>query len=414
METFIHITGVQYDCTENDIASVMEAMGREKPEVLLVTQPTHDFGIIVHALTGTTSRGVVSRFDLENVLAMMRHDGKSVLVGKVAETYPEGRCYCVSVTGDYPETDTPTDDSADIWNEWQWTDAPLMDSSPDDKRLDISLKVVLAELQHNGSMGRKTLLQHLNVVLCLAKWDVSRETQTQLDRILRLVCNHPDSEVRALAPSLRHIVTALGSDTRKRLFAEEYLPMLCKSEEAEQMKQQWYAVHKADMSDISGWHPAINRQLETIEACLMRLPADLRYQKDQFGSLMHRLLYLNIPRQKLLMLLSAIVLRRQMKAMLGLAEDDTANACDEAERQLVVRLAPIFYGKTDSARDFLLLAKGQKCADITTMVSRWVREKRICAAHCHRPLWTLLHDAGIYNASESNWNMQLCTRKSWA
>jgi len=81
MKALIQITGVQYACTENDIDAVMAAMEKEKPEVLLVTEQTHDYGIIVRAVVGTAYRGVVSRFDLELVLGMMHHDGTPVLVG---------------------------------------------------------------------------------------------------------------------------------------------------------------------------------------------------------------------------------------------------------------------------------------------------------------------------------------------
>ena len=45
----------------------------------------------------------------------------------------------------------------------------------------------------------------------------------------------------------------------------------------------------------------------------------------------------------------------------------------------------IFYGDTERVRKFLLLARGQKGADITSLVSRWVRDSHICAALCHRP-----------------------------
>ena len=155
------------------------------------------------------------------------------------------------------------------------------------------------------------------------------------------------------------------------------------------------------------------QQLETIEACLLKLPADLCYQKDQFGELMHRLIYLNIPRRKLQMLQSALVLQQCLRRQLGLSDDDSASLLDKRERDLALQLAPIFYGNTDDAREFLLLARGQKPSDITTLVTLWVRDKRICAANCHRPLWTILHEAGIYTATESNWNMHLDIRKAW-
>ena len=413
MKTLIQITGVRYACEGNDIQAVMAELEQQKPEVLLVTEQTHDFGIIVQALIGTTNRGVVSRFDLEQVLRMMQHDNTSVLVGRVAETDLEGHCYTVCINGDYPTPDSTTDDSPDLWADWNWTGAPLLDSSPDDRRLDISLKVALAELRRSGSMNKQTLLEHLDIILQLARWDVSKETHGQLSQIRQLVSQHSDNDVRALAPQLRHTLTALGSKKRTREFQDTYLPELCQSEEAERMHRQWCAMHKAELSDIKQWQPTISRQLDAIEECLMRLPADLFYQKDQFGDLMHRLLYLNTPRKKLIMLLSAMVLRRQLRKLLGLSEDDATSILEEAERQLILRLAPIFHGNTDSVREFLMLVREQKSADITSLVNLWVRDKRICFDHCHRPLWIALHDAGIYKATESNWNMQLDIRKAW-
>ncbi len=412
METLIQITGVQYACNEADVGAVMSALERQKPEVLLVTEQTHDFGIIVRALVGTAYRGVVSRFDLEHVLCMMQHNGTSVLVGRVTDTDCEGRCYNISVSGDYPTPSGNPDDSTSIWTEWQWTGAPLMDSNPEDCRLDISLKVVLAELRRSGSMNKQTLLEHLALILQLAQWDVCQETQQQLSQIRQLVNRHADPDVRALAPKLRRTLTALGSKERIGEFQSRYLPMLCQSAEAGRMHQQWCLIHNAELSDVKQWEPTITRQLDVIEESLLKLPADLYYQKDTFGELMHRLLYLSIPRRKLLMLLSALVLRKQLRRQLGLDEEGTGNM-DENERQLILRLAPIFNGNTDNAREFLLLTREMNPLDITHLVNLWVMEKRISYVHCHRPLWTVLHDAGIYTLTEANWNIQLNVRKAW-
>ena len=180
METLIQITGVQYTCAEADLRSVMTGMQQQKPEVLLVTEQTHDFGIIVRALVGTEYRGVVSRFDLKSVLRMMQYGNTSVIVGKVEDTDSDGGCYNIKVCENYPTDDDSPDALPDIWADWHWTGAPLMDNSPEDCRLDISLKVVLTELQRSGSMNKQTLLEHLALIMELARWDVSRETQQQL------------------------------------------------------------------------------------------------------------------------------------------------------------------------------------------------------------------------------------------
>jgi hypothetical protein len=48
----------------------------------------------------------------------------------------------------------------------------------------------------------------------------------------------------------------------------------------------------------------------------------------------------------------------------------------------------------------------------THIVNLWVREKRISSTHCRRPLWTVLHEAGIYKPTESNWNTQIIVRRN--
>ncbi|MBQ4229437.1 MAG: hypothetical protein II675_06555 [Bacteroidaceae bacterium] len=410
MKTLVQITGVQYACPENSVLAVMAELEKQHPEVLLVTEHTHDYGIIVRALIGTEYRGVVSRFDIEQVLRMMQHDSTATLVGQLAETDLEGRCFTVCIDGDYPTPDTPNDNQTGIWSNWQWTGAPLLDSTADDRRLDISLKVTLAGLRQSGKIDKQTLLEHLDIVLKHARWDISRETQKQLNEVRNLLGQHTDNDLRALAPKFRHTLTALGSKKRTKEFQDTYLPELCRSDEAGRMRQQWYDMHKAELGNLKQWEPTINTQLEAIENCLMSLPADLCYQRDLFGDLMHRLLYLDIPRRKLNMLLSALVLRRLLRRLLGLPEDNDTSIDNEAERLLIKELTPIFNYNPDWAHDFLLLAKGKKTTDITHLVSHWVRDRRICPDHCHRPLWTALHDAGIYNASESNWNLALNVR----
>ena len=411
METLIQITGLQYACEGTDVATLMAELEEQRPEVLLVKEQTNDFGIVVRALTGTRSCGVVSRFDLEQTLGMMQHDNTPVLVGRVAETNSEGRCFSISVCGDYPTPDSSAANNNSLWDNWQWTGAPLMDSSPEERRLDISLKIASAELQQHRGVNRQTLLEHLNIILQLTNWDISSETQQQLGTIRRLVGRHPDSEVRALAPLLRHSLNALGSRQRGTEFRDIYLPQLCKSTEAEHMNNLWCQANVGHLGKPELWKPTIIRQLETIEANLRLLPAGLYYQTERFDMLMHRLLYIGIPRRKLVMLLSAIVLRQLLRQQIGLQTGTTDNAAEERELQLAQQLAPTFYGNTTKALNFLMLVKGKKPSDITRLVSQWVADKHIRADLCHRPLWTILHEADIYTATESNWNAMLNIRK---
>lgn len=80
---------------------------------------------------------------------------------------------------------------------------------------------------------------------------------------------------------------------------------------------------------------------------------------------------------------------------------------DERQQDIINKLTPLFFGIEKDAKDFLARIHGMKPTQITQLVNRLVTEKKISELSCHRPLWKVLHDAGIYTPSESNWNMQV-------
>ena len=77
------------------------------------------------------------------------------------------------------------------------------------------------------------------------------------------------------------------------------------------------------------------------------------------------------------------------------------------EDALLAQLLPMFYGSEDNAKEFLGSIRGMKGKQITDMVNMMIAEKKLSELSCHRDLYTVLHDAGIYDKSESNWNMQV-------
>ena len=75
--------------------------------------------------------------------------------------------------------------------------------------------------------------------------------------------------------------------------------------------------------------------------------------------------------------------------------------------EVVELLKPIFYGSEENARAFYDSIQGMKPTQITDKVNQLVAEKKISELSKHRDLWKVLHDYGIYERSESNWNMQV-------
>ena len=80
---------------------------------------------------------------------------------------------------------------------------------------------------------------------------------------------------------------------------------------------------------------------------------------------------------------------------------------NDQQQNVVEKLKPMFYGQVEDAKTFLVSIQGMKPTQITDKVNQLVREKKISDMSKHRDLCKVLHDCGIYDKSESNWNMQV-------
>ena len=80
---------------------------------------------------------------------------------------------------------------------------------------------------------------------------------------------------------------------------------------------------------------------------------------------------------------------------------------DEQQQDVVEKLKPMFYGQLEDAKAFLVSIQGMKPTQITDKVKQLVSDKKISDMSMHRDLWKVLHDCGIYDKSESNWNQQV-------
>ena len=77
----------------------------------------------------------------------------------------------------------------------------------------------------------------------------------------------------------------------------------------------------------------------------------------------------------------------------------------KCEVNLEERLSPVFYNNDENVRQFLREIKGMQANDITDMVNRWVKDKRISDYGNSRKgvLGEILNDAGLYTKSRQNW-----------
>lgn len=70
---------------------------------------------------------------------------------------------------------------------------------------------------------------------------------------------------------------------------------------------------------------------------------------------------------------------------------------------------PIFYNNEADVRQFLKEIAGMPSGDVTDLVNRWVKDKRISDYGNSRKgtLWEILNDAGLYTKSRQNWNRRV-------
>ena len=76
-------------------------------------------------------------------------------------------------------------------------------------------------------------------------------------------------------------------------------------------------------------------------------------------------------------------------------------------KEIVAKLSPIFFNDESEASSFLSEIQDMKPKQITDMVNKLVRARIISEMSRKRELWSVLHDYGLYEKSESNWNSQV-------
>lgn len=120
----------------------------------------------------------------------------------------------------------------------------------------------------------------------------------------------------------------------------------------------------------------------------------------QLDAMALRVNYLDLSREELYELYAVLLLLEQLEAVMSFTVDRNID-------EIVSQLKPIFFGLEYNARSFLEDAMKMKPKEITDRVNQLVDEGIISELSRKRDLWKVLHDNGIYDKSESNWNLQV-------
>lgn len=79
--------------------------------------------------------------------------------------------------------------------------------------------------------------------------------------------------------------------------------------------------------------------------------------------------------------------------------------CDDEE--WIGEIASCFFGVKENALEFVRLARVLKPKQITDLVNAWLVQRKISEKSFKRDLYMPLHEHGVYECSESNWNSQV-------
>ena len=121
-----------------------------------------------------------------------------------------------------------------------------------------------------------------------------------------------------------------------------------------------------------------------------------KYMFQHFGDLTHK---------QHIAMFEYDVQMKQIHEDIERLEKEERCAEGEMEEEMKEKRMPIFYNNEDDVEVFLKEIKGMSPNDITDLVNRWVKEKRISDYGNSRKgdLWTMLNDAGLYTKSRQNW-----------
>lgn len=100
-------------------------------------------------------------------------------------------------------------------------------------------------------------------------------------------------------------------------------------------------------------------------------------------------------------------LRLQTIGMLSIVWLEQHVSTNNQYSEIIRKLKPMFYGDEDEAKAFLTSIQGMKSTQITNKVNQLARENKISELSRKRDLWKVLHNCGIYEKTETNWNNQV-------
>lgn len=384
----LHINGLtHHDIAARREAFVSTAVGRR---MVLRAAPCRESERAVAAYVGADMVGYVARLDLDVAWAAMKGMGTKVLRGEIESA----KAYSLVFGCEVDCVDERTTAATALPEGWQYT-GPMMPELELWHRLDYlggEMEMMLAEER----VDVEGFMELFEAFCRLAPYDVSSEMMMCRRRLLYRLEDSYEPKLLDAADALEELSQRMGGDHGMAALGRWMKHELPASKEAQAMRS---------------WVVSPTTRTEIMMAAAS-LPSGLmmEWQTDEVE--FARLLYgMHLSRERVHQVLSCLVWLDNNVGPLDTqvleGGQNRVQAALEALDELVQQLKPIFWGDEAAALEFLRAVRKARPKQITTTVNEWVAAKRISPQSCHRDLWKVLNEAGIYTPSESNWNQQV-------
>ncbi len=262
--------------------------------------------------------------------------------------------------------------------------------------LGIGVDLLYDCLKDGKTWGDEMALRLKNVIDTLPQ-DLSASHYQKNYDVYWMMDRSEDAEIQRQSEVFLYALIHRGSSCQMKRWLENWLPEFIQEvEECMTVSLYQYA----------------NYDLARIEAILESAPNNLYYiYKTDMLRFAKNLYYAALPENIYYRLLTLLAVRelmkgesREVKSVVEKARSPKSGGDNE---DIIAKLKPMFFGNEDEARSFLNKVIDMKPKQITTLVNKYVREKKLSELSCHRELYIVLHESGIYKPTESNWNQQV-------
>lgn len=345
MKLNLMATGAYYACGQDKTRcrEFLEHLENDKPEMMLVLMNDPVYDVVISVEEDSQRCATISRGDIGLALSAMMKDGEQSLTAQVVSVNYEGRYFTLEmeVEGEIEEIRT---DKVD-WSLWPLVEGiPMLVPTQEEVKVSAAIRILNPVMKGKRRMKQTTTLAYLRSLVENCRCDVSRETQTAINAYRRVLAMHEDKVLRAYEPEIVHAQNSLGSRKRIGEMNDRWGDFL-EGEEAMDQLRQWMMLQGECIAEEEMLE-RVDKALETIDNNLRLLPENLYCDINDYGQLMHRLLYLNIPQARLKQLTSMLSLREKLLEMreqlmpldcfaadgFATGEDNPAEVEDDAKR----------------------------------------------------------------------------------